>query len=90
MNREIDNEIIHRRQRGQSIRGIARDLGISRRRCARTIRLYQQARDQESVTPELPQPTKKRSSKLDDFEEASTSVPLSICGEWRRPVCMTT
>ncbi len=69
MNRDIDNEIIHRRQRGQSIRGIARDLGISRRRCARTIRLQQRAREVESVTPELPRPAKKRSSKLDDFAE---------------------
>jgi len=69
MNREIDNEIIYRQQRGQSIRGIARDLGISRRRVSRTIRLQQQAREVESVTDELPRPNKKRSSKLDDFEE---------------------
>ncbi len=69
MNRDIDNEIIYRQQRGQSIRGIARDLGISRRRVSRTISLQQQAREVESVTAELPRPSKKRSSKLDGFEE---------------------
>lgn len=58
MNRDIDNEIIYRQQRGQSIRGIARDLGISRRRVSRTINLQQQARE-----------VKKRSSKLDGFVE---------------------
>jgi transposase len=70
MNREIDNQIIHRRQRGQSIHGIARELGISRRRVSRVIRHHQQARERETVTPELPQPAKKRSSKVDAFEEA--------------------
>ena len=69
MNRELANDIIHRRQRGQSIRGIARDLGISRRRVSRAIGLQQQAREVESVTPELPRPAKKRSSKLDAFDE---------------------
>ncbi len=51
MNCTIDNEIIHRRQRGQSIRGISQDMGISRRRVSRVIRQHQQSREEESVAP---------------------------------------
>jgi transposase len=69
MNEKIANEIIHRRQRGQSIRGIARDLRISRRRAARVLRAHQHAREVESVTPELARPARERASKLDGFEE---------------------
>lgn len=69
MNPKIANEIIHRHQGGQSIRGIAADLAISRRRVTRIIRLQRQARQEESITPELPRPAKPRGSKLDRFEE---------------------
>jgi transposase len=68
MNGVLDNEIIHRRQKGQSIRGIARDLGVSRHRVCGVINEQQQAREVESLTPELPRPSAKRSSKLDDYE----------------------
>ena len=36
-NEPTDNEIVHRWQGGQSMRGIARELGISRWRVERTI-----------------------------------------------------
>ena len=37
MSEQIDNDIIHRWQGGQSMRGIARDLNVSRWRVARVI-----------------------------------------------------
>jgi transposase len=69
MNQELANEIVHRREGGQSIRGIAADLGIGRKRVARVLRLQRAARDVESLTPELPRPTKERSGKLTEFDE---------------------
>jgi transposase len=69
MNQELANDIVHRREGGQSIRGIAADLGISRKRVARVLRLQRRARDVESLTPELPRPTKERSGKLTEFDE---------------------
>ena len=69
MNRDIDNQIIYRHQRGQSMRGIARDLGISRRRVSQVIRQQRRAREVESLTDELPRPRKNSSSKLDGFKD---------------------
>ena len=60
MNGALENEIIHRRQQGQSIRSIARDLGVSRRRVTRVINQQQHARDVESITPDLARPSAKR------------------------------
>ena len=68
MNGVLENEIIHRRQQGQSIRGIARELGVSRRRVTSVINRQQHARSVESMTPELPRPRAKRAGKLDDHE----------------------
>ena len=71
MTDKTDNEIISRWQSGQSLRGIARDLGISRWRVARVVRSHQASRDVASTGPvgsELPRPTSKRASKLDSFE----------------------
>lgn len=68
MTRELANEIVHRHQGGQSIRGIAVDLGISRRRVSRVLRLQRQGRDEETIAPELPRAA-RRASKLDGFEE---------------------
>jgi transposase len=68
MNDALKNEIIHRRQQGQSIRGIARDLRISRRRVTSVIKEQRHARDVESMTPDLPRPSARRASKLDDHE----------------------
>lgn len=71
MSEQIDNQIIHCWQGGQSLRAIARELGISRWRVARTIGRYQAARtDDEStlVASALPSPPGHRASKLDDFD----------------------
>jgi transposase len=69
MNESLDNEIIHRWNRGQSMRGIARDLGLNRKRVARVIRRYQQSRRQETLSPELPPAKQRRGSQLDSLEE---------------------
>jgi transposase len=70
MNEELTNEIVHRRQGGQSIRGIAADLGISRGRVSRILDRQRAAREVESFTPELPSPMKQRLGKLAGFDEA--------------------
>ncbi len=70
MNRQTDNEIIYRAQGGQSMRGIARDLRVSRWRVQRVIQQQQAAREDSSAGPvnaQLPQPVLSRASKLDAF-----------------------
>jgi transposase len=71
MNRPTDNEIIYRWQGGQSMRGIARELNVSRWRVRRVIQQQQAARDDPSAGPvncELPAPAASHSSKLDAFQ----------------------
>jgi transposase len=71
MNRPTDNEIIYRWQSGQSMRGIARDLNVSRWRVKQVIQQQQASRNDPSARPagsELPAPAASRSSKLDKFE----------------------
>ena len=71
MNRQKDNEIIYRWQGGQSMRGIARDLNVSRWRVKRVIQQQQASRRDAAAGPvnsELPAPVTSRSSKLDKFE----------------------
>ena len=71
VNEPTDNDIIHRWQGGQSMRGIARELNISRWRVERTIRLHRAAREVESDVPvntALPAPKTNRSSKLDAYQ----------------------
>jgi transposase len=66
-----ENQIIHRWRGGQSMRGIAKALGIGRWRVRRVIREHADARDADSnvpVNPELPPPVILRSSKLDAFQ----------------------
>lgn len=70
MNQQLANEIIHRRATGQSIRGIARDLNVGRKRVSRILRLQRTAREVGSLTPELPPTRKERSGKLTGFDEA--------------------
>ena len=70
MNESADHEIIRRWHEGQSMRGIAGDLGISRHRVARTINNHQQSRESGVTHPDLPKPRRRRKSKLDEFEEA--------------------
>ncbi|NJN52326.1 MAG: IS21 family transposase [Gammaproteobacteria bacterium] len=68
MSQETDNEIVSRRQSGQSLRGIARDLNVSRWRVTRVVRQQQTQREDLAAGPihaELPAP---RSSMLDAFE----------------------
>jgi transposase len=67
----VHNEIIHRWQGGQSLRGIARDLAVSRWQVAETIRRHQAARADgpvDSTNSALNAPTASRASKLDAFE----------------------
>ena len=71
MNESRDNEIVHRWQGGQSMRAIARELGVSRWYVKRVIGAHQAARDVDSGTPpiaNLPKVTTGRSSKVDPFE----------------------
>jgi len=61
MNRdEENNEIIRRKQAGQSLRGIARDMGIDRKRVTRVVRKHQQSRESGVVHPDLPPGKKPR------------------------------
>lgn len=68
MNEHVNNEIIHRWRGGQSLRGIARDLGVNRKRVTRVIRLHQQSREEESLSPTLPRARQRRGSRVDAFE----------------------
>ena len=73
MNESLDNEIIHRWQGGQSQRGIAADLSLSRWRVCQTIRQRQAACAEGAVDASnsaLPAPRGQRSSKLDAFASA--------------------
>jgi transposase len=65
MNEQTRNDIIQRHQAGQSIRSIARTLGVSRHAVKRTIDEVQRARQgKEAGTPRLP-----KSPLLDPFDE---------------------
>jgi len=71
MSEQLNNEIIHRWQGGQSLRGIARDLSLSRWQVSRTIRQHQAARVDgpvDSSNSDLPAARESRGSKLDAFE----------------------
>ena len=66
MNDELRNEILSRWHGGQTMRGISRDLGISRRTVGRVIAQHQQQRA-TGVTG-LPTPRPQRGSLVDAFE----------------------
>jgi len=66
--KEQDNEIVVRWQGRQSMRGIARDLGVSRWRVRRVVQAHLAARDDGTLSPDLPQPAAQRKSKLDAFQ----------------------
>jgi transposase len=77
MNEQLDNQIIHRWQGGQSLRAIARELGVSRWRVARTVARHQAARSDQAATAEasaLPSPPRHRPSKLDEFKGTITRL----------------
>ena len=67
MNQQMDNEIVSRHQQGQSIRGIARDLGLNRHRVSSTLRRYRTRREQEDANSPLPTPLVARASQVDAF-----------------------
>jgi len=69
--RQLDNEIIHRWQSGQSLRGIARALALSRWRVTHVVRRHQAARQDGPVDASnsaLPAPPSSRGSQVDAFE----------------------
>ena len=62
-----ENQIIHRWRGGQSLRSIAKALGVSRWRVNRTVRAHQQARASDSDQPvndQLPRPKVDRGSNV--------------------------
>lgn len=64
---DLELEAVSRWRRGQSQRGIARDLAISRDRVRRILERHQQDRQHGAPHAELPQPGPRRSSQLDAF-----------------------
>lgn len=69
MTNSIRHEIIHRWANGQSMRSIARSLGINRKRVARIIGEHRSARDSDTPPRDLPQPPRRRGGKLEPFQE---------------------
>jgi transposase len=67
MNEEQRSEVVRRWHAGQSRRGIARDLGLSRGAVAKVIAEHQQQRA-TGVTG-LPTPRKRRGSQVDCYED---------------------
>lgn len=68
-NQELRHEIVRRHHEGQSMRGIAGDLGISRERVRRVLAGHERARSGEQPASSLPAPRTERKSKLDDYED---------------------
>jgi hypothetical protein len=62
-------KLIGRWQSGQPLRGIARDLGVNRKRVQRVVREHQQSRDQGPSHVDLPTPSTPRGSILDAYDE---------------------
>ncbi len=67
MNDELHSEVVRRWHGGQSMRGIARDLGISRHAVAKAIAEHQRQRADGATG--LPAPRKRRRSRVDSFED---------------------
>jgi len=64
---ETDNQIVTRYQQGQSMRSIARDLGLNRHRVSATIRRHLTHREIEGASSPLPAAPVVRGSQLDAF-----------------------
>jgi transposase len=64
------NEIVHRHALGQSVRGIARSMSLSRRAVTRALTEHDGARQQGSPHPDLPDRRRRRASMIDEYEEA--------------------
>jgi transposase len=67
---EAINEIVHRRALGQSVRGIARSMHLSRRAVGRALTEQDSAREQGSPHADLPRRRRQRGSMIDAYEEA--------------------
>lgn len=67
MTYETDNQIVTRYQQGQSVRSIARDLGLHRQRVAVTIRRHLEQREIAGASSPLPAAPVTRGSQLDAF-----------------------
>ena len=65
----LHNRIVQLHRGGSSIRGIARQLGISRHQVSRFLAAHQADRD-EGSRGALPRPKQKRASNLDAYEES--------------------
>jgi len=74
MNDQPDLDVITRWTDGQSQRGIARDLGMSRKRVRRIIERHQQDRREGALPAELRPSTLRRASQLDEFQEPIKSL----------------
>jgi transposase len=66
---DLHNQIVQLYHGGSSMRGIARQLGISRHQVARVLAAHQTDRDQGSPGA-LPRPKQKRASSLDAYQES--------------------
>lgn len=71
---DIQLEVISRFHQGQSQRGIARDLGISRDRVRAILARQKRSREQGTAHPDLPKPTVPRPSQLDPYQEQIDSL----------------
>ena len=69
----LHNQIVQMHRGGGSIRGIARQLGISRHQVARVLAAHQVDRD-EGSRGALPRPKQKRASCLDEYEPSLTEL----------------
>jgi transposase len=67
MNEELRSEVVRRWHAGQSMRGIARDLGISRGTVAKVIAEHQQQR--ATGVTDLPASRQRRGSQVDCYED---------------------
>lgn len=80
MNREAENEVIHRWQNHQSLRSIARELNLTRYQITRIIQSHTKQRDaqansaHDSPPASLGSAPQRRSSKLDPFAEQITQL----------------
>jgi transposase len=68
MKEGLQNQMVQLYRGGSSIRGIARQLGISRHQVTRVLTAHRVDRD-EGSRGELPRPKQKRASRLDEYEE---------------------
>lgn len=80
MNREQENDVIHRWHNRQSLRSIARELNLSRYHVARIVKSQSKNRDVQAAIEKGSPPAglgaapKRRSSKLDPYAEQITQL----------------